>query len=313
MRVVDLHCDTLYKHVTGRLPLDDSRHEVQLCREPDAHKLQCYAIWLPDSYTGEQAEQTVQLAAQRLQAECERLHICLLKPGEPVRAAFEHHQNTAYLTIENGLALDHKTENVARFAALGVRMMTLTWNAQNPIGDGADVTDAKGLTAFGKEVTGEMERHGMIVDISHASQRLFFDVAEHTRMPLVASHSNAFAVTPHRRNLTDEQIRIIRERGGLIGLNFHNAFLNAQPQQACIEDILRHTEHFLSLGCGDCLCFGSDFDGGVLPSDIKNSLVYDRIAEIMLHHHYDDGVIRKIFYDNALNFFENFDNPRIMV
>lgn len=313
MRVADLHCDTLYKHITEQLPLDDSRHEVQLCREPGAHKLQCYAVWLPDSCTGEQAEQLVLTAAQRLRAECDRLHIRLLKPNEPVRKAFEQNANTAFLTIENGLALNHKIENVARFAALGVRMMTLTWNAHNPIGDGADVKDAKGLTAFGKEVIGEMERCGMIVDISHASQALFYDVAERTRLPFVASHSNAFSVTPHRRNLTDEQIAVIRERGGLIGLNFHNAFLNAQPEQACMEDILRHAAHFLSLGCEDCLCFGSDFDGGSLPHDIQNSLVYDKIAALMLHHHYDEGVIRRIFYDNALNFFENFDNHRIMV
>lgn len=313
MRVVDLHCDTLYKHITEQLPLDDSRHEVQLCREPGSHKLQCYAVWLPDSYTGEQAEQTVLLAAQRLQAECDRLQIRLLKPGEPVRTAFEQHTNTAFLTIENGLALNHKTENVARFAALGVRMMTLTWNARNPIGGGADVTDAGGLTAFGREVIGEMERCGVIVDISHASQPLFYDVAERTRLPFIASHSNAYSVTPHRRNLNDEQIRIIKERGGLIGLNFHNAFLNEQPQQACMEDILRHAEHFLSRGCESCLCFGSDFDGGCLPPDIQNSLVYDKIASLMLHHHYDEGVIRRIFFDNALNFFENFDNRRIMV
>ncbi len=313
MRIVDLHCDTLYKLITEHKPLDDGSHEVQLPKDGLRHHLQCYAIWLPDSYAGEQAEQTVLYAARQLEAECSRLHIRLLRQKDAVRQAFEKYRATAFLTIENGLALNGSLGNVARFASLGVRMMTLTWNAHNDIGDGADVPHAKGLTSFGKQAVREMERHGMVVDISHASEALFYDVADHTTLPFVASHSNAYAVTPHRRNLKDDQIRTIIRRGGLFGLNFHNAFLNTQPEKARMTDILRHAEHFLSLGGEDCLCFGSDFDGGVLPADIQNSGVYDTIYELFLRHRYPERVIQKVFYDNALIFFENFDKKRIMV
>lgn len=313
MRIVDLHCDTLFKSVTKNLPLDDGSHEVQLDFTPDSHKLQCYAIWLPDDYSGDRAEQTVFLAAKRLETECQRLHIQLLKQNDSVKAAFEANLNCAFLTVENGSALNGRLENVRRFAALGVRMMTLTWNAHNAIGDGADVQDGEGLTAFGKQVLREMEREKIIIDISHASEKLFYDVAGHTSLPFVASHSNSYAVTPHRRNLKDEQINLLIQRGGLIGLNFHNAFLNDNPAGASVTDILRHAEHFLSLGAEDALCFGSDFDGGILPADFQNSRVYSTLYELFLQHHYKESQIQKVFFGNALKFFENFDNPRRMM
>lgn len=311
MRVVDLHCDTLFKAVTEHTHLDDEAHEVHPEQRGDSRKLQCYAIWLPDSYSGEQAEATVLTAAKVLQSECRRINFKLLCQGDDVAAAFEQHRNTAFFTIENGLALNGKIENIAKFAALGVRMMTLTWNAANQIGGGADAPKT-GLTDFGKEAVREMERQKITVDISHASERLFYDVAAHTSLPFVASHSNAYSVTPHRRNLTDDQIKLIIRRGGLFGLNFHSAFLNGNPDSACTDDILRHAEHFLSLGGENCLCFGSDFDGGILPKDIHDSSVYDNIYEMMLRHGYKETLIEKIFFRNALNFFENFDNPRKM-
>ena len=120
--------------------------------------------------------------------------------------------------------------------------------------------------------------------------------------------------TPKTSNLpfTDKQFEIIRKSGGIIGLNFHNAFLNDNPDNACVNDILRHAEHFLSLGGENTICFGSDFDGGTLPSDIKNSSVYAEILELMLKQGYKEALIEKIFYRNALNFFENFDNHQIM-
>lgn len=308
MRIVDLHCDTLYKHVIYKTPLDDYRNEVQIDNSSGYHKLQCYAIWLPDDFTGIQAESTVLKASECLKSECERLGIRLLKPGERIRDAFEKNTNTALFTIENGKALNGKLDNIRIFAELGVKMVTLTWNSHNSLGDGADVVNPQGLTEFGKQAIKEMEKAGMIIDISHASEKLFWDVAENTERPFVASHSNAYSVTPHRRNLTDSQIKEIIRHRGLFGLNFHNAFLNNNPENASLTDILRHTEHFLSIGGEDSLCFGSDFDGGVLPKDIKNSRIYNNIYECFSRHHYSDKLIQKIFYDNALNFFEIFDN-----
>lgn len=313
MRVIDLHCDTLYKKSALGIPLDCTSNEVRINADENSRKLQCYAIWLPDSLSGDEAEALFFKAHGDLLSECQRLGINLIKPNDDIRKAFQDNVNTAYFTVENSLALNGKPENVKRFADCGVRMMTLTWNASNAVGDGVEALSPKGLTSFGKEVLFEMERYGIIADVSHASVPLFYEVAERAARPFVASHSNSYSVAAHPRNLTDEQFRIISRSGGIVGLNFHNAFLNNDPDEACVEDIIRHTEHFLSLGGEDTICLGSDFDGGTLPHDIKNSMVYDKIYERLQQLHYSDSLIQKIFFENALNFFENFDNQRKMM
>ena len=306
MDIIDLHCDTLYRSVTENMPFKSGKAEAKSNRDPQFHKLQCYAIWIPDSIPGDEAEALFRTAYKRLQKECTENNIKILKPNESLKS-FREYQNTAFFTVENGSVLNGKLENVALLSDCGVRMMTLTWNAVNAVGSGADVQDAPGLSIFGRDVVFEMEKYGIIVDISHASQNLFYDVAEISKKPFVASHSNSYSVTPHRRNLTDEQFRIIVKSGGLVGINFHNAFLNSEPEKACIDDIIRHTEHFLSLGGENTICFGSDFDGGTLPNDFSDSSVYDKIYDIMCKRNYKEALIKKIFHLNAYNFFENFD------
>ena len=313
MDIFDLHCDTLYRAVTEDISLDCPAAEVQLNRDADSRRLQCYAIWIPDSCSGEEAERLFDAAFERLKAECKICRIHLLQRGESPRGQFFRNKNTACFTVENAAALNGKLQNIQRFAECGVRMMTLTWNGANCVGDGADVEDAKGLTPFGKNALREMERCGIAVDISHASQKLFYDIAENAERPFAASHSNSFTVTPHRRNLTDEQFRIIAERGGIVGINFHNAFLNRVPERASVGDIFRHIEHFLSLGGENTLCFGSDFDGGTLPKDIRNSHIYYKIYEKMLQENYKEALIQNIFFNNALYLFENFDNRQNVV
>ena len=307
MDIIDLHCDTLYKSVTENMSFGSERAEAKPNLDPDAHKLQCYAVWIPDGYSGDKAEALFLKAYKRLQSECAANNIKIIKPHEPLNS-FRENQNTAYFTVENGIAVNGKLENIKLLSDCGVRMMTLTWNAANQIGSGADVQDAPDLSGFGKAVIREMEKFNIIVDVSHASQKLFYDVAEVAKKPFVASHSNSYSVTQHRRNLTDRQFEIIKERGGLVGINFHNAFLNNAPEKACAEDIIRHIEHFLSLGGEDTVCFGSDFDGGTLPEDIADSGIYNNIYEILCRRNYKESLIKKIFHLNALNFFENFDN-----
>ena len=308
MDIIDLHCDTLYKAVTEDISFDCERVEAKLNDNPQRCRMQCYAIWIPDTYTGDRAEAMFHTAYRRLQQECEQHHVSLLSPCEPVKSRFLTSINTAFYTVENASVLNGKLENVRLLSACGVRMMTLTWNAPNQIGDGADVKNAQGITDFGKKVIAEMEQHHIMIDVSHASKKLFYDIAEITKKPFVASHSNAYAVTPHRRNLTNEQFEIICHCGGLVGINFHNAFLNKNPEKASTEDVIRHIEHFLSLGGEDVICFGSDFDGGTLPADITDSRIYDKIYELLCRRNYKESLIQKIFYANALNFFENFDN-----
>ncbi len=312
MNLFDLHCDTLYKAVTQNLPLDDKSMQVSQILNIDSKRLQCYAIWIPDVFTPEKAEEIFYSANKKLYDECERLNIKLIGQNESISKCFKNNNYSALFTIENSTALNGKIENVEKFANLGVKIITLTWNAANAVGDGADVSNSKGITDFGKRVVREMEHNGIVVDISHASDKLFYDVAEIANRPFIATHSNSRSVTNHRRNLTDEQFKIIKDRNGIVGINFHRDFLSDNPDSASKYDLLKHIDKFLSLGGENTVCIGTDFDGCSLPDDITGSESLAEIYEMLLIQNYKESVIRKIFYENALNFFENFDNSRIM-
>ncbi|WP_294467314.1 dipeptidase [uncultured Ruminococcus sp.] len=312
MNLFDLHCDTLYKSVTQNLPLDDKSMQVSRITDKGSKRLQCYAIWIPDDYTPEKAEEIFYSAYKKLSDECKRLNIKLIGQNERISKCFKNNKYSALFTIENSTALNGKIENVKKFARLGVKIITLTWNASNAVGDGADVTNSQGITDFGKSVVQEMEHNGIVVDVSHASDKLFFDVAEIATQPFIATHSNSRSVTNHRRNLTNEQFKIIKERNGIVGINFHRDFLSDNPDSASKYDLLKHIDKFLSLGGENTVCIGTDFDGCNLPDDITGSESLAEIYEMLLKHNYKECIIRKIFYENALNFFENFDNSRIM-
>lgn len=309
MQCIDLHCDTLYKSLTQKLPFDSKKMEMRI--EDSGifdRRLQCCAIWLPDDLSEEEAELMFNRSYLRLKDECERLNLYLLGKNDKPYQAFKNNKTSICFTVENSSALNGKIENVKRFADCGVKIMTLTWNGSNSVGDGADINNGKGITDFGRQVIKQMEKYSIIVDISHASDNLFYKVAEISDRPFVATHSNSQTVTPHRRNLTDEQFEIIVKRKGIVGLNFHNAFLNSDKNKADMYDLIRHTEYFLSLGGENTLSLGSDFDGCTLPKGIKNSDSLCDIYEMFLRHNYNEELINRIFYKNALYFFENFDN-----
>lgn len=311
MQVIDLHCDSLYKVVTQNIGLDSDSLEVKLDLNQNDKRLQNYAIWLPDDISDNDAEKLFFKAANALKTECNRCNIKLLTSTD-IPASFNDNKYSALFTVENGKALNGKLENVKKFAEIGVKMITLTWNEKNIIGGGAESDNASGLTDFGRKAVCEMEKYNIIADVSHASEKLFYDVAEIAERPFVASHSNSKTVTNHKRNLSDEQFKIILKINGLIGINFHRDFLSNTPSDANKFDVLRHIEHFLSLGGENIICLGSDFDGCDLPKDIKGSDFFAELYETMLKENYKESLINKIFYNNALNFYENFDNQRIM-
>ena len=159
------------------------------------------------------------------------------------------------------------------------------------------------LQSFTSDSTSEARMPIALEDVRHAFKYYLTKLNHGRPFILLGIIGQVFC-----RHLTDRQFEIIKERGGLVGINFHNAFLNNAPEKACAEDIIRHIEHFLSLGGEDTVCFGSDFDGGTLPEDIADSGIYNNIYEILCRRNYKESLIKKIFHQNALNFFENFDN-----
>lgn len=164
-------------------------------------------------------------------------------------------------SIEGGEILQGSLERFAEFdAAARVRMIALTWNFENEIGHPAKNGPEGGLKPFGLSLVREMNRKGVLCDVSHLNEAGFWDVIEHSTLPPVASHSNARALCEHTRNLTEAQIRAVIEKKGYIGVNFYSAFL-ANGRAATLEDVYRHVDAILQLGGEDVVGFGSDFDG----------------------------------------------------
>ncbi len=308
MRYFDLHCDTLVTCMEkGKSLLHNDLHVSVEKGQRFAPYIQCAAVWLPDTVRGAEAFAYFERHADFFERAATSGRFRVIRTGADIEAMENTPGVGLMLTVEGGAAIGGKLENIERLRQRGVRMMTLTWNGSNEIGSGVLSDDAFGLTPFGREAVVEMERQGIAIDLSHASERLFYDVAAHTTRPFVASHSNAKAVCGHARNLTDEQFAVLCARGGLVGLNYFRAFLNDAPEKASIADLYAHAEHFLALGGADVLAMGSDFDGSVMPADIAGLETVEQIAEEFLRHNLPEALVRKIFFENAASFFKRFD------
>jgi len=176
---------------------------------------------------------------------------------------------TALLSIEGGEAIEGSLSLLRDFYRLGIRAMGLTWNQRNDLADGVGERSAKsGLTDLGISVVKEMERLGMLVDVSHLSDSSFWAVNEVAEKPYIASHSNARSLCPHPRNLTDQQIEALAGKGGVIGVVFAPGFIDQDPQHVSLGRLVDHIDHITKIAGIDHVGLGSDFDGfGVRPGN----------------------------------------------
>ena len=309
MRLFDLHCDTLYRAFTENGSFNDRRFHISYDRAGDiAPYIQCMAVWIPDEYRGEAAWELFSGCVDKLKQELEEGIVIQCRSSDDIRRLEASGGRGIVLTAEGGAVLGGKLERVRELSDAGVRMLTLTWNGANELGDGVGVENAGGLTEFGRAVIPELEKNHIIIDVSHASQRLFYDVAALSERPFVASHSDAMSITPHRRNLTDEQFCIIRQKGGIVGLNFCRDFLNKQATNAKMCDIIRNAEHFLALGGEKTVAIGGDLDGADIPVDMRGIESLPELYEMFLHHNYNEELVRDIFFNNALSFFSRYES-----
>ena len=211
---------------------------------------------------------------------------------------------SAFLTLEDGRSINGSMEKLERYYDMGVRLISLTWNYANCLGfpNSPDrELMRKGLTSFGKEAVERMEELGMLVDVSHLSDGGFYDVADICKGPFVASHSNCRSLTPHPRNLTDEMIRIVAEKGGVIGLNFAPGFLgkDIHNSDSRVDDMILHLQHLWNKGGEDCLALGSDLDGIGGNLEIGSPDQIPRLFDAMSKAGFSGRMIEKMAYENA--------------
>lgn len=222
--------------------------------------------------------------------------ISLCRTSQEAVEAQNAGKTAAFLAIEGAEAIDCDPGRLDEAYEQGVRMISLVWNIENPL-TGSCWTGG-GLTAQGKEFFRRAQKLGMIVDVSHLSERGFWDMTELAEKPIVASHSNAKAICPHIRNLTDEQFRAICQLHGAVGLNLAGAFLTEEGV-ATYEAFQRHFDHFLQLGGDGHLAIGLDLDGtDDLPAAFTGVDHLQELAEDLQQYGYSEKTLQNLFCDS---------------
>jgi microsomal dipeptidase-like Zn-dependent dipeptidase/anthranilate/para-aminobenzoate synthase component II len=211
-----------------------------------------------------------------------------------------HGRRSVMLAIENGLALEGQLQNVEHFAKRGVVYITLCHNGDNDICDSAKGCNThNGLSPFGKQVVREMNRLGIMVDLSHASEKSFYDALEVSSVPIVCSHSSARALCDHPRNLTDEQMRALAAHGGVAQTTIYHGFLKSDAE-ATILDVIAHLEHAIKVMGIDYVGLGTDFDGDGGVRGLADASELINFTRQLLARRYSERDIQKIWGGNFL-------------
>ena len=215
----------------------------------------------------------------------------------------------AVLHIEGAEAIDADFALLDVLHAAGLRSLGPVWSRPNAFGHGvpfrcpSSPDTGPGLTDLGKALVGACNRLRIMIDLSHLNERGFWDVAALSNAPLVASHSNAHAVSPHSRNLTDRQLAAIGKSGGLVGVNFAVSFLRPdgrRDKDTPTELMIQHIEHMLEHAGEDSVGLGSDFDGTEIPAELKDAAGLQILVQAMRKRGFDKALIEKLCFRNWL-------------
>ena len=318
MKVVDMHCDTILELYKARergeeISLLDNDLHIDLKKmEAGDYFLQNFALFVDLKGTEDPFLTCVRMADLFYQVmEENRDRISPVTTWAEIERNWKEGRMSALLTLEEGEVCQGDPALLRTLYRLGARMMTFTWNYENSLAwpgrEGGLPETEKGLKERGLERLEEMEALGMIVDVAHLSDAGIWDVLRTAKKPFVASHSNARSLASHARNLTDEMIRAIAEKGGVIGINYYCNFLEDIPeggrQISRISRMVEHMKHIRQVGGAGCIGLGSDFDGIYGEVEIGNSAGLPRLAEAMESAGFTAGEVEAVFHGNVLRLY----------
>lgn len=327
MKVVDMHCDTISaildeqrKGKNVELRSNDLNIDIEKMKKGD-YLLQNFAMFVNLQNVKHPLEECLSLIDcfyEELEKNKDSLSL-VLNYDDIIKNSHDG-KMSALLTIEEGGTSCSSLANLRIFHRLGVRMITLTWNYFNGIGypnvnllngnkPNIRVPNEKdGLTPFGIDFIREMERLNMIIDVSHLSDAGFYDVVKYTKKPFVASHSNARGVTNHNRNMSDDMILKLADRGGVMGINFAGDFLEESDSEervrSKISNMVKHIRYIVDLAGIECVGLGSDFDGIYQDLELDNASKMPELEKALRKDGFSEGDIEKIFYKNVLRVYK---------
>ena len=310
----DAHCDTIWRCMaasggddgaglpptlqTGSGLLRNEGH-VDLTRDAlFARRGQFFALYddvkrLPDGTAWRRCCQMHDWFTAQLAENSGRIALC--RNGAEADAAVAAGKTAAFLSVEGADLLDCGIEQLQTAAGWGVRLVNMVWNHANVLGGSCADDPDRGLSPQGRDFLRELERLGVYADVSHLSDPGFWDVFRMTERPMVASHSDARALCPHRRNLTDDMFRAVRDTGGVVGLNLYRDFVGG----ASMDALVAHAEHFLSLGGEKTLCIGGDLDGSrTLAAGMRGMEDVPQLYRALEKRGYGKALLEDIFWNN---------------
>lgn len=323
MKVVDMHCDTIseiweqrHKNKNITLRKNDLHIDLEKMKVGD-YWLQNFAMFVNLASNRDPLQSVIDLIDLfYLEIEENKNIIEVVKTYAEIERNQKNGKLSAMLTIEEGGVCKGDISVLRMLHRMGARMMTLTWNYENELAfpnqipediDPCDFHTFHGVKEKGIIFLEEMERIGMIVDVSHLSDEGFYDVYQNTRKPFVASHSNARALCGHCRNLTDDMIRKLAERGGVTGLNYYAKFLDGTgregEQVSRVKMIAEQASHIKNIGGIACIGLGSDFDGIGGDLEMNNCSKLPLLERELRRQGFHESEIEAVFYRNVLNLY----------
>ncbi len=312
---IDMHCDTLmqaYIHQKKDIfDFKESMVDIKRLKEGNC-KAQFFAIFMPPLFLKDKLGEKFPKDDEYIRDNLEIFHHSIKTAPEffagtsTVKELEENDRQgkiSGILTLEDGRAVEGKMERLEKFYNQGIRLISLTWNEENCFGSPNSFERSvmeKGLSNFGKEAVEEMNRLGILIDVSHLSDAGFWDTFQYTTKPFVASHSNCRSLNPHPRSMSDEMIRALAEKGGVIGINFSPKFLIADlsNQESKVAYLIAQIKHMKKIGGIDCVALGSDFDGIKGTFEIGSSDKIPILFHSLKKEGFTSGEIEKIALRN---------------
>ncbi len=281
MNFFDLHCDTAYKCYGNNLSFTDDSLAITPKKASVFDEWhQCFAIFIKDGIKNpfEYYKKTLENFKGQLKNKPENL--------------------TPIFTVEGGILIENDLNRVETMFNDGVRALTLTWNGENQIAGGID--SDTGLKKFGKDAINELNKYNIMIDLSHLNKKSFYDAIEYAKVPIV-THSCLECVNKHPRNIDDNQLKTLIQKGGIIGLCFYPVFLGHGD---VFENIYKNIFHILDMGYENYLSIGSDFDGADMDKSLYDISAVPLLYQFLKNKNINEDILDKIFFYNAHNFFK---------
>ncbi|MFD2116754.1 dipeptidase [Paenibacillus yanchengensis] len=313
MKTIDFHCDALYKLLDDKelsfaTAMDtestvNEKLDVTLDRLVEADSLlQVFAVFVHQSRQNWLLDvlESIDLFYSHI---ISHPKMSLVRNQHDLATCIEQNKIGAMLSLEGCDGLDGNPALLRLLHRLGLRALSLTWNNANWAADGVLEQRNAGLSSAGAAFVKQCEELGIILDISHLGETSFWDLAAITTRPIIASHSNAFELCPHPRNLNNNQLKYIIENNGLIGITYVPYFLTTN-EQATIDDVIRHIEYICELGGQNSIMLGSDFDG--IDQHVLGLAHPGQVNQLKesLYKRFDDALVEQFLHKNALTFLQ---------